>query len=63
MDKWKGETTSEEIEKAGEKLKKGMELANIFNYMSWVFILVVIFATAFSYWKIRIIEAKLDYNT
>lgn len=58
-----GETTSEEVKKAGEKLKKGMELANIFNYMSWVFILVVVFATAFSYWKMRIIEAKIDYNT
>lgn len=58
-----GETTSKEVEKAGNKLKKELELANIFNYMSWVFILVVVFAIAFSYWKMRIIEAKIDYNT
>lgn len=58
-----GEITSKEVEKAGNKLKKELELANIFNYMSWVFILVVVFAIAFSYWKMRIIEAKIDYNT
>lgn len=58
-----GETASEEIEKAGNKLKKELELANIFNYMSWVFIIIVVLAIAFSYWKMRIIEAKIDYNT
>lgn len=57
-----GEKVSSDIDKAGEKLEKRLELANIFNYMSWVFIIVVVLAIAFSYWKMRIIEAKIDYS-
>ena len=36
---------------------------DVFNYMSWVFILVVVFAIAFFLLEMRVIEAKIDYNT
>lgn len=57
------ETTSEKIEKAGNKLKRDMELANIFNYMSWFFIFMIVVAMILSYYKVKIIEAKIDNNT
>ena len=58
-----GETTSKEVEKAGNKLKRDMELANIFNYMSWFFIFMIVIAMILSYYKVKIIEAKIDNNT
>ena len=58
-----GETTSKEVEKAGNKLKKELELANIFNYMSWFFIFMIVIAMILSYYKVKIIEAKIDNNT
>ena len=57
-----GETTSKDIKTAGDKLKSNLRLANIFNHMSWVLIIVAMGSSAFTFWKMRELNQNVDYK-
>lgn len=57
-----GTKATEDIDKAGKKLETNLKLANIFNHMSWVLIIVAIGSSAFTFWKMREFNQNVDYK-